>query len=69
MAIGDDAGRFEGSFALLTDINERREMELALAEPNRPLTELSNTDSLTGIANRRCFDQTLERGYLRLRRS
>ena len=53
----------------MTDINERREMELALAEPNRPLTELSNTDSLTGIANRRCFDQTLERGYLRLRRS
>lgn len=68
-ALLNDAGRFEGSFAMLTDINERKEMELLLEDSNRRLTELSNTDSLTGIANRRCFDETLEREYSRLSRS
>ena len=68
-AIVDDNGRFEGSFAMLTDITERKDMELALEESNRRLRELSNRDSLTGIANRRCFDETLEREYSRLKRS
>jgi len=68
-AILDDNGRFEGSFAMLTDINERKKMELLLEESNRLLSELSNKDSLTGIANRRCFDATLECEYSRLRRS
>ena len=65
----DDHGNFDGSFAMLTDINERKEMELLLQESNRHLTELSNKDSLTGIANRRCFDTTLEHEYSRLKRS
>jgi len=68
-AILDDYGKFEGSFAMLTDINERKEMELLLEESNRQLTELSNQDSLTGIANRKCFDATLEHEYSRLKRS
>lgn len=68
-AILDEDGQFNGSFAMLTDINDRKEMELLLAESNRRLTELSNTDSLTGIANRRCFDAVLEREYFRLRRT
>ncbi|NLY29454.1 MAG: sensor domain-containing diguanylate cyclase [Firmicutes bacterium] len=68
-AITDDFGRFEGSFAMLTDITERKDIELALEESNRQLRELSNMDSLTGIANRRSFDATLEREYSRLRRS
>ncbi len=67
--IFDEQGNFDGSFAMLTDINERKEMELLLEESNRRLTELSNQDSLTGIANRRCFDATLEREYSRLKRS
>ena len=67
--IMDDTGGFEGSFAMLTDINERKKMELLLEESNRRLTELSNQDSLTGIANRRCFDATLEHEYSRLSRS
>jgi len=65
----DDNRRFEGSFAMLTDINERKKMELLLEESNQRLSELSNKDSLTGIANRRCFDSTLEHEYSRLSRS
>lgn len=68
-AIIDDFGRFEGSFGMLTNINERKKMELLLEESNRQLKELSNKDSLTGIANRRCFDTTLEREYFRLSRT
>lgn len=68
-AILDDFGKFEGSFAMLTDINERKKMELYLEETNRQLTELSNKDSLTGIANRRCFDTVLEREYARMKHS
>lgn len=68
-AVRDDSGRFAGSFSMLTDITERKAMELALEESNRRLMELSNTDSLTGIANRRCFDAALEREYTRLKRS
>jgi PleD family two-component response regulator len=51
---------------MLTDINERKEMELLLEESNRRLTELCNKDSLTGIANRRCFDAVLGNEYSRL---
>lgn len=68
-AIKDESGRFEGSFAMLSDITERKAMEMALEESNRLLTELSNTDSLTGIANRRSFDKALEREYTRLERT
>lgn len=57
-----DDGNFAGSFAMYTDINERKAMELLL-------TELSNTDSLTGIANRRMFDATLQHEYSRLQRT
>ncbi|NLM11785.1 MAG: diguanylate cyclase [Clostridiaceae bacterium] len=47
-------------FKLYTDVHEFY---------NRRLTELSNQDSLTGIANRRCFDDTLKHEYSRLRRN
>ncbi len=67
--IFDERGNFEGSFGMFTDINDRKEMELLLEESNRRLTELSNMDSLTGIANRRRFDAALEHEYSRLRRS
>jgi len=38
-----------------------------LREANRDLTRLSNLDGLTGIANRRMFDQTLEIEWNRAR--
>lgn len=64
-AICNEAGEFEGSFGVFTDINERKANEMQLVESNRLLTELTYQDGLTGIANRRCFDATLEREYQR----
>jgi len=41
----------------------------SLREALDRLQSLSMTDGLTGIANRRCFDQTLEREWSRAKRS
>ena len=40
-----------------------------LDEANRELTRLSAVDGLTGIANRRCFDETLLREWRRAQRN
>lgn len=56
-----------------TDIRKARERELMdiaqqLDLANQELTKLSNQDGLTGIANRRLFDQTLDREWRRAAR-
>jgi diguanylate cyclase (GGDEF)-like protein len=43
----------------LTQVNER------LQQANAELQQLSTTDGLTGVANRRCFDDFLEREWIR----
>lgn len=53
----------------LTDITERKRAEEALAKSNRKLEALSHTDGLTGIANRRCFDEMLSQEHGRHVRS
>ena len=45
-----------------------RQTEIALQQANLELERIANTDSLTQIANRRCFDVTLEQEWQRLRR-
>ena len=40
-----------------------------LQRANEELTRLSATDALTGLANRRCFDQTIEKECMRIHRS
>ncbi|MDD2366579.1 MAG: diguanylate cyclase [Desulfuromonadaceae bacterium] len=52
-----------------SDITEQKRSEKALEESNSKLEALSNTDGLTGIANRRHFDELLAREYLRHIRS
>jgi diguanylate cyclase (GGDEF)-like protein/hemerythrin-like metal-binding protein len=47
------------------DITARKLMEIALAESNRKLEALSATDPLTGIANRRRFDEAFTGEYAR----
>jgi diguanylate cyclase (GGDEF)-like protein/hemerythrin-like metal-binding protein len=51
------------------NITERKLMELALAESNKKLEALSATDGLTGIANRRRFDEIFASEYARHARS
>ena len=51
------------------DITERKRAENALEESNRKLEALSITDGLTGIANRRHFDEIFAQEHARLTRS
>ena len=44
---------------------QARAANRALADANRKLEEMSRTDGLTGVANRRSFDETLEREWRR----
>ncbi|MDD2367613.1 MAG: diguanylate cyclase [Desulfuromonadaceae bacterium] len=52
-----------------SDITEQKLAEKALEDSNRMLAVLSSTDVLTGIANRRCFNETLAQEYARHSRS
>jgi diguanylate cyclase (GGDEF)-like protein len=54
--------------ALLTDITEREAYAQALRATNLQLAELSQTDGLTGLANRRLFDQRLQEEWQRAAR-
>lgn len=47
-AVMDDAGRFQGSFAMLTDISERKKMEEALRESRRLLNEVEQITRIGG---------------------
>jgi diguanylate cyclase (GGDEF)-like protein/PAS domain S-box-containing protein len=50
------------------DITERKRIELELQHLNQRLTQLSTTDGLTEVGNRRLFDQTLSAEWARAAR-
>ena len=50
------------------EITERRAAEAQVAMLNRELAEQANTDGLTGLANRRRFDETLDQEWRRAAR-
>ncbi len=54
---------------IISDITERKQAEFVLEEANRRYKSLSFTDGLTGVANRRRFDEVLDREYSRHTRS
>lgn len=51
------------------DVTDLVDKSLALEHANEQLSRLSTTDSLTGLANRRLFDQSLQTEWLRSARS
>jgi two-component system, cell cycle response regulator len=59
----------DGFSLTVRDITERKQMELELQIANRELRLLANLDGLTKIANRRCFDGTLQHTWQRLGRT
>lgn len=63
--IRDEAGRIEQGLALTQDITRLRTAQHDLEEANARLLELSSTDGLLGIANRRHFDRMLEAEWSR----
>ena len=50
---------------ILQDITERMQFQLELQEANKQLAQLTVTDGLTGVGNRRHFDQTLAAEWAR----
>ena len=58
-------GALTGIIASVRDISERKAVEDQLAEAYRRLELLAREDGLTGLANRRTFDDALSREYRR----
>ncbi|SHF00635.1 diguanylate cyclase (GGDEF) domain-containing protein [Kaistia soli DSM 19436] len=54
---------------VLRDLADISSHELTLARRNTELHQLSNTDALTGLPNRRMFDQEFHRSWRRARRT
>ncbi|AGX88109.1 sensor domain-containing diguanylate cyclase [Candidatus Symbiobacter mobilis] len=52
----------------IADISDRRRMEEELRQANRKLAALAVTDGLTGVANRRRFDEVVVSEWARARR-
>lgn len=64
----DESGNLIGSVGILSDISERKRAEAALRQMNQNLHLLATLDGLTGVANRRRFDEFISREWGRMRR-
>jgi len=58
-----------GAVVQFKDISERKAYEKALEKTNKKLQALARIDGLTQIANRRVFDETLQKEWHRMQRS
>jgi diguanylate cyclase (GGDEF)-like protein/PAS domain S-box-containing protein len=63
-----ETGAMTGIIGAVRDISARKAVEDELALANRRLQILASQDGLTGLANRRAFDETLAKERLRARR-
>jgi diguanylate cyclase (GGDEF)-like protein len=61
-------GQVDMIVGVMADVSEQRQMEQALRDANARLEALANVDSLTGLANRRRFDETLTQEWRRAAR-
>jgi diguanylate cyclase (GGDEF)-like protein/PAS domain S-box-containing protein len=64
----DESGNLIGSVGILSDITERKRVEATLRKMNQDLHLLATLDGLTGVANRRRFDEFISREWGRMRR-
>ena len=64
----DDNRSFQGIFVMVTDIHSRKNLEKKLELVINELKLLSNTDELTNLANRRCFNKTTFNNYKKWRK-
>jgi diguanylate cyclase (GGDEF)-like protein/PAS domain S-box-containing protein len=62
-------GKDGGSLVVISDVTAQREAERKLAELNRGLEALARIDSLTGLGNRRTFEEALDGEFKRSARS
>lgn len=67
--VRDAQGQVAALAGFMFDIRERKRSEEKLAELQKTLEDLSYKDGLTGVANRRMFDQVMEREWATARRS
>jgi diguanylate cyclase (GGDEF)-like protein/PAS domain S-box-containing protein len=67
--IRKNSRKLEGIVAVSRDITERLEKEKRLHDANVMLRYISNMDGLTGIPNRRYFDEKLQEEWNRLKRN
>lgn len=65
----DSEGRYTRITGAIEDIHQRRMAEMELHEAQAELTALAYRDALTGMHNRRAFDEQLQREWDRARRS
>ena len=61
VTLGSDSGEIDGVVAVMRDITEQKDLQDKLAS-------LATTDALTGLANRRAFDERLAEEWARSRR-
>ncbi len=64
----NESGNLIGSVGILSDIMERKRVEAALRQMNEELHLLATLDGLTGVANRRKFDEVISLEWSRMRR-
>jgi diguanylate cyclase (GGDEF)-like protein/PAS domain S-box-containing protein len=58
-----DTGEVDALIGFMFDISERKRMEERLADMQRELERLSLSDTLTGVGNRRMFDNVMTREW------
>ena len=67
--VRDASGEVDSLVGFMFDISERKQAEEERMRLHRELEQLSLTDGLTGIANRRMFDQRLKKEWSESRRN
>lgn len=65
----DEANNISNVLITINDITEQKELEFKLKNANEILESLSYLDALTGIANRRRFDEILDNEWKRAHRN